>query len=328
MTRIRQVSVQEQIPGFTTVQTEETRTDRVEAYLRKIVLAALTMLGIGYVLVNASQAFLVGQSLSSIPIESQANVNAIAGRALYLMASLISTSLGGLLIFGAVKFYEHEKPDGIILFGVLMGSFYLLCLGTGFALLLPETNFATVSFIVAPILVAISAATYSSSSFRVRSFGSILGIVGSVVLAYFIFSFRFLDLAFGWGIPFLGPFMSLTALESVVLVLASVGVCVNSLVNGRFDERPLANVFTLLVAVVYGLGAFVGGLLLSMSFWNLIWKSPWVGPLHGLSEWVLSMVVFWSASLVLLDIGGLLLIVGGCLGFVYVAREFSRALEL
>lgn len=323
MARIRQVSFQEQVRSFTTVRTEETRADRIETFLRKIVLAALTMLGIGYILVNASQALLIGQSLSNIPIESQANINAIAGRVLLLMASLISASLGGLFIFGAVKFYEHEQTQGIILLGVLMGSFYLLCLSTGSAILISETNFTAVTFIVAPILVAISAATYSSSNLRVRSVGSILGIAGSVILAYTIFNFRFLDLVFAWGIPFSGPFMSLTTLESVVVVLASIAACVNSFSNERFDERPLAHVFTLLVAVVYGLGAFIGALVLSLSFWNLIWKSPWMGPLHGISEWILSMIVFWSASLVLLDIGGLLLTVGACLGFVYVARSNS-----
>lgn len=315
--------MQKQVPSLTSVQAEEIKADKIEPLLRKIVLAALTMLGIGYILVNTSQALLIGQTLASLPIESQANVNSIAGRVLFSMASLISASLGGLFIFGAVKFYERERIDGLVLLGVLIGSFYLLCLGTGSALLLSETSFGTVSLIIAPLLVAISAATYSSSG-RMRSLGAIIGIVGGAVLTYAIFNFRFLDLVFAWGVPFSGPFMSLTVLESVVVVLASVGTCANSFANERFDERPLAHVFTLLVAVVYGLGAFIGGLLLSLSFWNLIWKSPWVGGLHGLSEWVLSMVVFWSASLVLLDIGGILLIVGSCLGFVWVAREFSR----
>lgn len=315
--------MQKQVPSLASVQAEETKADKIEPLLRKIVLAALTMLGIGYILVNTSQALLIGQTLASLPIESQANVNAIAGRVLFSIASLISASLGGLFIFGAVKFYERERIDGLILLGVLIGSFYLLCLGTGSALLLSETSLGTVAFIVASLLVAISAATYSSSG-RMRSWGAIVGIVGGAVLTYAIFNFRFLDLVFAWGVPFSGPFMSLTVLESVVVVLASVGTCVNSFANERFDERPVAHVFTLLVAVVYGLGAFVGGLLLSLSFWNLIWKSPWVGALHGLSEWVLSMVVFWSASLVLLDIGGILLIVGSCLGFVWVAREFSQ----
>lgn len=323
MPRIRQASLQKQAPSLTAVQAEETRADRIEPLLRKIALAAFTMLGIGYILVNASQTLLIGQTLSSLPIESQANVNAIAGRVLFSMASLISASLGGLFIFGAVKFYERERIDGLVLIGVLIGSFYLLCLGTGSAVLLPEINFTTAALIAAPLLLAAGAATYSSSG-RLRTYGAIVGIVGSAILTYAIFNFRFLDIVFTWGVPFAGPFMSLTVLESVVVVLASVGACVNSFASERFDERPLAHVFALLVALVYGLGAFIGGLLLSLSFWNLIWKSPWVGALHGLSEWVLSVVVFWSASLVLLDIGGILLIVGSCLGFVWVAREFSQ----
>jgi hypothetical protein len=64
--------------------------------------------------------------------------------------------------------------------------------------------------------------------------------------------------------------------------------------------------------------------VLSMSFWNLIWQSSWTGLFHGLSDWVANIIVFWSASLVLMDIGGTLLIGVAGLGFVCMARELSR----
>ena len=48
------------------------------------------------------------------------------------------------------------------------------------------------------------------------------------------------------------------------------------------------------------------------------------GPLYGVPSWVVDTTIFWSASLVLLEIGGILLILSSCLGFVFAAQEFSR----
>jgi len=324
MGKIEQVAVQEQAQRFTPVQTEEIKASSVELFLRKIVLAALTMLGIGYILTNVPIALLIGYSLSTIPIASQANINAIAGRILFLAASAISTVLGGLFIFGAVQFYERGKTKGVVFLGVMLASFYLLCLGVGSTLLLSETNPAALMLTSAPILVAMSAATYTSPHTRLRAAGSALGIVGGVVLAYAIFNLRVLNLIFAWNIPFTGPFMSLTVLESAVMIVGPIAACVNSFFGESFEERPLTHAFILLVTLVYGVGSLIGSIVLSMSLWNLIWKSPWIGPLHGIAEWIMSTVVFWSASLVLMDLGGILLIVGACLGFICVAREFSQ----
>jgi len=326
MSKIEQVTVQERVqaPKFIPIHREETRANKVELLLRKIALAALTVLGIGYILVNASVALLIGYSVSTIPIASQANISAIAGRILFLMASIIATLLGAVFIFGAVQFYERSQTKGIVFLGVLLGSFYLLCLGVGSTLLLSETNLTALMLIIAPILVTVSAASHTSPHTRFRIVGSALGIAGGVTLAYAIFNFRILDLVFAWYIPFTGPFMSLTVLESTAVILGPMAATVSASSDQRPEERPLTHVFILLVALVYGIGAFIGSLVLSMSIWDFIWKSPWVGPLHGIPEWIMNMVVFWSASLVLMDIGGLLLIAGACLGFIYVAQEFAQ----
>ena len=324
MRKTEQVAVQEQAPKLTPIQTEEIRVNKVELFMRKIVLAALTMFGIGYILVNVPVAILIGNAVMTIPIASQANISAIAGRVLFLMASVIAAFLGVLFIFGAVKFYERSQTKAMVFLGVLLGSFYLLCLGAGSTLLLSQTNLTALMLIVAPVLVVVSAAAYTSPYTRFRIVGSVLGIVGGVTLAYAIFNFRIFDLVFEWDIPFTGPFMSLTVLESAAVILGPMAACVNSLFDQHAEERPLNHVFTLLVGLVYGVGAFIGSIVLSMSFWNLIWKSPWIGPFQGIPEWIMSTVVFWSASLILVDIGGILLIAGACLGFICVSREFSQ----
>lgn len=324
MAKIRQVAVQKQVPTPALVQKEGIQASRIESFLRKTVLAALTMLGIGYILTNAPVALLIGHSWSTIPIASQANISAIAARVLILMASIISILLGGLLIFGGVKFYERSQTKGIVLLGVLLGSFYLLSLGVGATFLLSETNLWALMLIVAPILVAVSAASHVAQHRGFRLIGSLLGVFGGVFLAYSIINLNIFDLIFAWKIPFTGPFMSVTILESVIVILSPMAACANSLVGQRLEERPLTHVLTILVALLYGIGAFIGSFVLSMNFWNLVWKSPWTGPFQGISEWTMSAVVFWSASLVLMDIGGILLIIGACLGFIYVAREFSQ----
>jgi hypothetical protein len=76
--------------------------------------------------------------------------------------------------------------------------------------------------------------------------------------------------------------------------------------------------------LIYGIGVFIGPLILSFSFLDIVWKAPWLGPLYGLPSWVVDTTIFWSASLVLLEIGGILLILSSCLGFVFAAQEFSK----
>lgn len=296
----------------------------LEQLFRKTSLAAMTMLGIGQILVNAPVAILIGYSVSTIPIASQADINAVAGRILFLIASSISVVLGLLIIFGAVQFYERSRVKGLTFLGISLGSFYLLCLGTGSTLLLSETNTAALTLTMAPLIVVTGAALYTSSNSRLRLAGSIVGILGGVALAYSILHLRVLDLVFGWDIPFTGPFLSLPILEGAAVVMAPIAATAYTVSSMADNERPIPHVFPLLVALVYGLGAFIGSLVLSMSFWNWIWKSAWIGPFHGLPEWFINMIVFWSASLVLIDIGGILLVAVACLGFTCVAREFSK----
>ena len=322
MGKQQQAVVQQQKPRFTPIPAEEARASRLELLFRKICLAAITMLGIGYTLVSAPSAILIANSLSTIPLASQPNIDAIAGRILFLMASSVSIVLGVLLIFGGVQFYERGKVKGVAFLGISLGSFQLLCLGTG-STLLAGTNAATLALTCAPIIVTAAAALYTSSDPRCRLLGSATGVLGGAVLAYAILNLRLLYLIFGWDVPFTGPFLSLTVLESVAVVLAPAVAAGHAILSYVREERAISHVFTLLIAMVYGLGAFVGSIVLSMSFWNWIWKSPWIGPFYGAPDWFMNIIVFWSASLVLMDIAGILLVAAACVGFICVARGLS-----
>jgi len=324
MGKRQQTIVQEQKPRFTPLQVEETQASRLERLLRKASLAAMTMIGLGYVLTNAQVAILVGHSILTIPIESQPNISAIAGRMLFVMASSIAVALGLLLIFGAVQFYERGRVKGVAFLGVSLGSFYLLCLGTSSLLLLSEINPAALTLTISPLIVVAAAVLHTSSRPRAKLLGSAVGALGGVILAYAIMNINVLDLIFDWNIPFAGPFMSWPVLESAVVVLAPIAASTHMVFSYAKEELHIPHVFTLLVGFVYGLGAFIGSIVLAMSFWNWIWKSPWTGAFHSLPEWFMNMIVFWSASLVLMDIGGILLMSAAFVGFICVARELSK----
>jgi len=324
MGKRQQVVLQEQKPRFTPILAEEPSVSRLERLFKKVALAAITMLGIGYVLINAPIALLLGYSVSSIPISSQANVIAISGRIMFLIASTLSAFLGVLFVFAAVQFYEHGKVKGVAFLGVSIASFYLLCLGVGSTLLLSEANLATLALTTAPLIAVASTALYTSPNPSFKLAGSVIGIAGGSVLAYAIFNLHVLDLVFAWDIPFTGPFLALTILESAVVALAPIAAAAHAIFSHSKEELPISHVFTLLIALVYGLGALAGSIVLSMSFWNWIWQSPWTGPFYGLPDVLMNIIVFWSASLVLMDISGVLLIAVACLGFICVGRELSK----
>jgi len=77
--------------------------------------------------------------------------------------------------------------------------------------------------------------------------------------------------------------------------------------------------------LIYGIGMFVGSQVLALNFLDLLWKAPYEGEiLFNLPQWFSGTVAFWSASLFLLMIGGLVLIASSCVGFIFSAQEFAQ----
>jgi hypothetical protein len=297
--------------------------------MRKLVLAAGIIVGIGYVLVNIGGAIMVGYSLSSLSIITS-DILPISGAVLFLVAQLVIVVTGIFLILGGLQYFKvGDPPQGIMFFGTLLASFYLLCLGIGSELLLTQLNPNIILLIVAPIIVMVGTAIYMIPSFRLRLIGSILGIVGGILLAFVMFDPPTLRLVLGgmdnmWNdVPFSGPFMSMSFLEGMAIVLGSVAALVHSIFAER-KEDLLTHVIFAIAGLVYGIGLFIGSLVLSFSFLDLLWKAPWLGPFYDAPDWVFGTGVFWSASLLILAIGGVVLIVCACLGFAFAAQEFSQ----
>lgn len=292
--------------------------------MRRFVPLTTTVMGMGYILPNIATIMVLGYILSTTRLSSLQMITHISGIILFLMASLVMMALGIAIMIGGHRYNKRNPlPSEMIFLGVIFASFYLLCLGAGSALLLSKIDLNAGLLILAPILIMVSAAVYMMPSSASRPIGQVLGIVGGLLLAIVTFNVPILGIAVAWGVPFPGPFMSMAILEGVAMILGSVAVAIYSIFSGR-SEKPVAYMFFSIVGLIYGVGVFIGPMILSFSFLDLVWKAPWLGPLHELPSWVINTTVFWSASLVLLEIGGVLLILSSCLGFMFATKEFSR----
>lgn len=290
--------------------------------LRKIILIAFTVLGIGFILVNIPPAIMLGYSVSLMEISSQQIVAEISGRLLFILASMALMFLGLLFVIGAIQYYEGGMLRGVVFLSALMVAFYFLCLAVGSALLTQKTTLDSLLTLILSILIVMSATLYLMSSFSLKISGAILGILGGILLARVINNASILKLAFNWDLPFTGPFMSMILLESIVAILGPAATLVHAFLEKHSEGKSLTHILLALIALIYGIGLFIGSLVLSLSSWSWIWKSPWLGPFHGMPSWILSTVVFWSASLLFISIGGLILIASSFLGFIFIAREF------
>jgi hypothetical protein len=294
----------------------------IESVLRKMVSVATVFIGIGYVLPSVATVIMLTYFLSQYPIETLENIYMFSGIIIFIIAFIILISVGVLIVFGGLKYFLGTVSQKIMFFGVMLSSFYLLCLGTGSALILQEVNWLILLLVATAILVVASATFYMVPSFRLKIVACLLGIVSGVFLAATALDGPILDLVFNWNVPFSGPFMSMAILEGLTVMLASITAFIYSILGN--GEKPIVTVFLSMVALIYGIGVFVGSLVLSLNLLNLVWKAPWELALYGQPNGVLNTVFFWAASLGMLEIGGIILVLSACLGFILATKQFSQ----
>jgi hypothetical protein len=299
----------------------------LESVLRKIASVAAVFIGLGYVLSSIATIIMLNYSSSQYPIESVENIYWFSGIIVFIIASILLITVGVFVVFGGLKYLAGVVSQKIVFVGIMLSSFYLLCLGIGSALVLQEVNLLTLLLVATAILVVASATVYMIPSFRLKFVACFLGIVSGISLTTATLNTAtlnnpVLDLALKLDVPFPGPFMSIAILEGLTIILASITALIYSLLGN--GEKPMIPVFLSMVSLIYGIGAFVGSLVLSLNFLNLVWKAPWELALYGKPDWVLSTVIFWAASLGMLTIGGILLILAACIGFVLATKQFSQ----
>jgi len=287
-----------------------------------MVSVAAVFIGLGYVLPSIATVIMLTYFSSRYPVESVENIYWFSGIIVFIIASILLITVGVFIVFGGLKYFVGNVSQKIMFFGIMLSSFYLLCLGTGSALILREANLLTLLLVATAILVVASATVYMVPSYRLKFVSCLLGIVSGIFLTTATLNSRILDLVFNWNVPFPGPFMSMAILEGLTIILASITALIYSIFGN--GEKPVIRVFLSMVALVYGIGVFVGSLVLSLNFLNLVWKAPWELALHGQPYWVLNTVIFWAASLGLLEIGGIVLVLSACLGFILATKHFSQ----
>lgn len=300
---------------------------RREQVRRRLLLFTTTFLGSGYVMANLAKAIILWYLRLQLSMSSSTQVAMICGTLFFIIASIIFMTLGVFVIVGGLYLYHRELPDRLVYFGCLLGSLYLLCLGIGSSLMLSEMNLSSVLLIIGSLLFMLGTAAHASPSFDFKLTGSVTGVVGGLLLAITLSSFRIFGTVFvGWDIQFPGPFMSMAFLEGTVLVLGSFAMFVKAIVARRKEGSAL-RIFFPLIMLVYAIGMIVGSLVLAFNLWDLLWKAPWLGPLHGAPDWVLHATVFWSSTLLMLSFGGLLLVLSSCFEFATITKEVSLAKE-
>lgn len=305
----------------------ERQSSGPQSLSRKLILITMTVLGAGYVLTNVSMVIMFQYYFSRLSISSVQNVLEMSGILLYMLASVVFIVMGVLLIVGAIKYYRGFISRGTVALAALLGTFYVNCLGIGSVLLAPQIDFGGILLTLSPVFFMAAIAAHSMQSYRFEFAGSILGLVGAVFFMFAVypaFGCQIFKLAFvEWNVPFPGPFMSLAIVEGPALVLGSSAVFVHSVLSSH-EKRRGVYVFYSIATLAYGIGLFVGPLILSLSFLDLLWKAPWVGPLHNVPSWVLGTVTFWSASLMVLVLGGILLIFSSFVGFFLALRTVEE----
>lgn len=288
-----------------------------------MVSTAAIFIGVGYVLPSIATVIMLSYFLLQYPIESLGNVYMASGIILFIIASILLMAVGVFVVIGGIQYFVGNVPREVMFIGILLSSFYLLCLGTGSSLILQQLDLPIWLLIAGSILVMASTVFYVAPSLRFQLAGSLVGIAGGILLAVAISKIQILDLVFMWDIPFPGPFMSMAILEGFSIILGSITALIHSVARNR--EKPVTYVFLSIAALIYGIGVFIGSLVLSLSFLNIAWKAPWpVSPLFGKPDWVLNTMIFWVASLGMLEIGGIALILSACLGFILATTQFSQ----
>jgi len=297
----------------------------LESALRKMVSVAVIFIGLGYVLPSIATVIILNYFISQYPIESLGNIYMISGLMLFIIASILLMTVGVIIVIGGLHYFVGKVPREAMFLGILLSSFYLLCLGMGSSIIQGSIqgglSLPLWMMVAGSVLTMASTAVYVAPSPRFKVAGSLIGIAGGVLLAIAIRNSEILELVFDWNVPFPGPFMSIAILEGFALILGSVTALINSVARSR--EKPVTSIFLSIVALIYGVGVFIGSLILSFSFLNLVWKAPWELALHGQPQWVVNTVIFWVASLGMLEIGGILLILSSCVGFIFAVTQFS-----
>jgi len=79
-----------------------------------MIFGTLTILGVGYVLVNVAVAIMLSYFLSQSTISSVEIVIEMCGLTFFLIASIAMMMVGVVLIFGGFRYYNRDSQRGVM----------------------------------------------------------------------------------------------------------------------------------------------------------------------------------------------------------------------
>jgi len=103
-----------------------------------MVSVAAVFIGLGYVLPSIATVVMLTHFSSQYPIESMENIYWFPGIIIFIIASILLITVGIFIVFGGLQYFVGIVSQKIMFVGIMLSSFYLLCLGTGYALILQE----------------------------------------------------------------------------------------------------------------------------------------------------------------------------------------------
>jgi hypothetical protein len=292
----------------------------LESITSKLVLASVILFGVGFIASNIATVIITGYKLSQIQPDSAENAMRLSGLTLFLIAFLVLLILGVFVIVGGTQYnIDKTPPRRIVLFGIQIGSIYLLCLSIG-SLFLSEMQLGMV-LLVGSVLLMIGTGVYTSGSQRSRIIGSCMWAAGGIFLAYSNFQFSPLESALGWGLPFTGLFLSMPINEAIAILIVSLGTVGHTFFSEVLEwESHLNKAIVCTVGIVYGVGVIAGSLHFCLNILVYIWKAPWPSLFYELPDWIINTLLYWAASTIVLAAAAVLLLVASCLGFIETAK--------
>jgi hypothetical protein len=97
-----------------------------------MVSVAAVFVGLGFVLHSIATIIMLNYSSSQYPIESAENIYWFSGIIVFIIASILLIAVGIFIVFGGLKYFVGTFSQKLMFVGIMLSSFYLLCLGVCF----------------------------------------------------------------------------------------------------------------------------------------------------------------------------------------------------
>lgn len=289
----------------------------LEDVFRKLAVASSILIGLEFAASSLAALAVLAYYFLNTPISSVDNVVALTGTSVFMLAFIILIVVGALCVAGGIRYYAEENPpEKLVKLAMLSAALYILCLGVG-SLFSSDLTWPILFLILGAILIMLTAALHNPPSPLLKAAWTFTGVAGAILVGVSIMYFQPLAVVFPWdSIIFTGPFLSYPLLEGLAIILLGLAAYTPQFFKGTGETRASKLLFGV-VAIIFGVGIFVGTLMLSLSLLNSGWKAVWgVPPFNEMPEWALNAVMYWAVELATMMFTSVIVIATALVSFV------------